>query len=249
MTTETVLSAPNALPPIELGSRTTTSDVSGFGVFSQGDAGEAHVTAHHMLDETRYELGHQLLGAFLDAHAGSGSDWTHLQWHMAVFELAVGRWEAAYVRFEREILPVAVASDDALTDAPALLWRLWISAPGPIELPWEPLRARAHRNLGKHECPYVELHCVLALAGARDVEGLDRWLGVRRRSLDPRTELLFELARGLRAFAAAEYALAAALLTPVVRRTGELGGSHAQNLLFVEVARLCARYAAVAEAA
>lgn len=230
-------------------SRATQSDVSGFGVFSHGDAGEAHVTAHRMLDETRYELGYQLLGAFLDAHHGSGSDWTHLHWHMAVFEIAVGQWEAALRRFEREIMPVALESDDALTDAPAMLWRLWLSAPRPVELPWEPLRARALRNLGRHQSPYVELHCVLALAGARDVEGLDQWLRVRRRATDERTKLLAELVFGLRGFAASEYALAAAVLEPVVPRIAELGGSHAQNLLFVEVAELCRSYAGVRAAA
>ena len=70
--------------------RTTSHDVSGFGVFSQGDAGEAHVMAHRTLDEGRHELGHRLLGAWLKRHDGAGSDWTHLQWHMAVFEIAVG---------------------------------------------------------------------------------------------------------------------------------------------------------------
>ena len=109
---------------VELVPRATSRDVSGFGVFSQGDAGDAHVMAHRMLDEERYELGHQLLGAWLDSHDGAGSDWTHLQWHMAVFEIAVGKWERAFARFEREILPVAISSDDALTDAPAMLWRL-----------------------------------------------------------------------------------------------------------------------------
>ena len=70
---------------LELISRPPSRDLSGFGVFSHGHAGEAHVLAHRMLDEERYELGHRLLGAWLDQHDGAGSDWTHLQWHMAVF--------------------------------------------------------------------------------------------------------------------------------------------------------------------
>ena len=83
---------------VELMPRTRSHDVSGFGVFSQGDAGQAHVAAHRMLDEGRHELGHRLLGAWLEGRSGSGSDWTHLQWHMAVFELAVGQWDAAFAR-------------------------------------------------------------------------------------------------------------------------------------------------------
>jgi hypothetical protein len=41
---------------LELMPPTRTHDVSGFGVFSHGDAGQAHVMAHRMLDEGRHEL-------------------------------------------------------------------------------------------------------------------------------------------------------------------------------------------------
>jgi hypothetical protein len=218
---------------------TTSRDISGFGVFSHGDAGEAHVVAHRMLDEKRYELGHRLLGSWLERNDGSGSEWTHLHWHMAVFEIAVGDWKAAFDRFEREILPVATHSNDALTDGPALAWRLWLSAPAPVELSWERLRARALENLGKHDCAYVELHCLLALAGARDVERLDQWLRMRRHRKDAQTVLLAQLAVGLRAFAASDYALAGSVLQSTLSRVSELGGSHAQNRLFHEIADAC----------
>jgi hypothetical protein len=234
---------------LELMPRTHSRDLSGFGVFSHGDAGEAHVMAHRMLDDERHELGHRLLGAWLEQHEGTGSDWTHLQWHMAVFEVAVGRWEAALDRFEQEIMPVAIASDDALTDAPAMAWRLWLAAPREVELPWEGVRSMALRNLGKHACLYVELHCLLALAGARDIEALDQWLRIKRHRKDPETMLLSGLARGLRAFAAADYELAASALQAVVPRVSELGGSHAQNLLFKEIEDYCWREAAVEIAA
>jgi hypothetical protein len=224
---------------IELVPRAQSRDVSGFGVFSHGDAGEAHVTAHRMLDEGRHELGHRLLGAWLECHDGSGSDWTHLQWHMAVFEIALGHWDAALARFEGQIMPVAVSSDDALTDAPAMLWRLSLSAPREVDLPWEPLRSRAVRNLGKRHGPYVELHCLLALAGARDLETMDEWLRIKRHYKDERTKLLARLVTGLRAFAASDYALAASVLGGVAARISELGGSHAQNLLFGEIATHC----------
>ena len=221
----------------ELMPRTQSRDISGFAVFSHGDAGATHVMAHRMLDESRYELGHRLLGAWLERHEGAGSDWTHLQWHMAVFEIAVGRWEDALRRFEQEIMPVAAETDDALTDAPALLWRLWLSAPRHVELPWEALRTRAVRNLGRTHSAYVELHCLLALAGARDIEAMDEWL--RRHRYHQKSTLLSQLAVGLRALAAADYCLAANALNDGVPRIAELGGSHAQNLLFADIGAYC----------
>lgn len=223
---------------LELMPHHQSRDVAGFRVFSHGDAGQAHIMAHRMLDQGRHELGHRLLGSWLERHEGSGSDWTHLQWHMAVFEIAVGEWEGALERFDREILPVAATSDDALTDAPAILWRLALSRPSHASLPWEPVRATAARHLDRCSDRYVELHCLLALAGAGDIEGLDRWLGAKGLKDKESNELLLRLGLGLRAFAAGDYELAAPILDTAVSRVSEVGGSHAQNQLFVRIASL-----------
>ena len=118
-------------------------DISGYQVFSSGDVGAAHVMAHRMLDENQIELGHQRLGEWLQNRTGSGSDWIHLQFHMAVFELATNDWDAAYARFMNEILPTATTTEEALTDAPALLCRLALAAPAQVELPWDALRNTA----------------------------------------------------------------------------------------------------------
>jgi len=224
---------------LELMPRTRIQDVSGFGVFSDGDAGQAHVMAHRMLDEGRHELGHRLLGAWLEGRSGRGSDWTHLQWHMAVFELVVGQWGAAFARFETHILPVATHTYDALTDAPALLWRLQLAAPRTVELAWEPVRDTAACRLARPSDPYVELHCLLALAGAGNVEGLDRWLQSRRATDDPKAKILVQIGIGLRAVAEGDDELAAAILTSAAPKVSRLGGSHAQNQLFEQIAAHC----------
>jgi hypothetical protein len=214
-------------------------DRSGFAVFSLGDAGDAHVVAHRMLDEGRHELGHRLLGRWLSVHDGSGSDWTHLQWHMAVFEIAVGKWEAAHSRFEAEILPVAAGSFDALTDAPALLWRLWLGAPRPVTLAWEPVAETARQTLADRRNPYVELHGLLALAGVGDVDAIDTWLSHESLGRGRESRLLEQMARGLRALAAGHLEHAAQLLAAATPKVNELGGSHAQNELFPKLANYC----------
>jgi hypothetical protein len=214
-------------------------DRSGFAVFSLGDAGEAHVMAHRMLDEGRHELGHRLLGRWLSLHSGSGSDWTHLQWHMAVFEIAVGNWEVARARFEAEILPIAAGSFDALTDAPALLWRLWLSAPRRATLAWKPVAETARRALADQRDPYVELHSLLALAGVGDVETIDKWFSSQSLGRVRESQLLMQMATGLRALAAGHLEHAAQLLAATASSMTELGGSHAQNELFPELADYC----------
>jgi hypothetical protein len=65
----------------------------------------------------------------------------------------------------------------------------------------------------------------------------------RRGARDERTRLLARLVVGLRAFAAADYALAASVFDGIVARVSELGGSHAQNLLFGDIGDYCWQHA------
>ena len=223
-------------------------DASGFALFSKGAAGAAHVMAHRMLDEDRCVRGHRLLGAWLERHTGTGSDWVHLQWHMAVFELALGHWQAAFARFQCHILPAAITSEDALTDAPALLWRLALAARTPIALPWEPLRARALECMRRVSAPYVTLHHLLVLAGAGDLASLDRWLQTHA----PRTDscndaLVVRVAVALRAYTACEYGQAASGLAHVTPYISEVGGSRGQNELFKQLAQAARRKASAGD--
>ena len=115
---------------------------------------------------------------------------------------------------------------------------LWRAAPRPVTLAWEPVHATAVHRLTRPSAPYVELHCLLALAGAGDVDGLDRWVHGRRATEDPRAKVLVQMGVGLRAFTASDYELSSVVLAAAVPKVSELGGSHAQNLLFRDIADL-----------
>lgn len=213
-------------------------DADGHRIFSRGDVGRMHVIAHRLSDEGRMAEGHRVLGEWLDGRHGAGSDWVHIQFHMAVFELALGDWGGAYARFLEHILPAVVNSDDALTDAPALLWRLRLYAPRPIELPWQLLRRRALARMRRPSDPYVELHNLLALAGAGDLESLDSWMRAQPICNDPCREcLLRRAAVALRAYAMRTYRQAAEILESLLPQLPQIGGSREQNVLFEEIAR------------
>jgi len=221
-------------------------DVSGYGLFSDGDEGSAHVLAHHMVDTDQYDLGRQLLGRWLDGNTGSGSQWVHLQFHMAIFELATGRWEAAHRRYLEHVLPTAESSEDALTDAPALLWRLALSAPKDTELDWEPLRQTALQRLRRPSDPFTELHNLLALAGAGDLGSLDTYM--RTRTPDsPRIRLVFRLATAASAYIKGHYHRAADLLWRLLPQIPEIGGSQAQIQLFEQLASASSRNATLGD--
>lgn len=208
-------------------------DIAGFPSFSFGPAGQVHVMSHRILDAGHYKTGHQLLRAWLYGRSGAGSQWIHLQWHMAVFELAVGLRDAALTRFMEHLLPAVVSGEDALTDAPAFLWRLSLAASAPVELPWDAVCARALARMRRPAEPYVELHNLLALAGAGDVASLDKWLGDHEQDRhSPSKATVLWMGRGLRAFAARDYPQAVTMLAEGVPGVSVLGGSYAQNQLF-----------------
>lgn len=233
------LAAPAARRP-----RPVPTDAGGYAVFSSGEEGAVHVMAHQMLDRGLVERGHRLLGAWLEGRRGSGSRWVHLQWHMAIFEIELGLWASALARFRRHILP-AVASGEALTDAPALLWRLAISAKRKVRLPWAPVRARALRELRRSGDPFETLHHLLALAGAGDAAGIRRWMRASAgRAAGRRMGHVRRVAEALCACAAGHHregveALAAA--RPVLSR---IGGSRAQRQLLEAIERDCRSKAA-----
>ncbi len=207
-------------------------DISGSPLFCEGASGLAHVEAHRLLDAGRPEEGHRVLGAWLAAHEGAGSDWIHLQWHMAVFEIATGRSTSAFNRFVRHILP-AVSAGEAHTDAPSLLWRLSLTSLGGVQIPWESVREAAIEGLRELSSPYVELHHLLALAGAGDASSITRWCSSRARGVSSFSDhVLTRMAEGLGAFAALDYSHAAVTLAATAPQVSRLGGSRAQNELF-----------------
>jgi len=234
------MSAPSLPQPVRhlagMPSSANTSsirDAGGYALYAEGDLGAIHVFAHRMLDDGRIRLGHRVLDRWLAHQSGRGHHWVHVQWHMAVFELALNRWQAALARFQRQIRPYAFATDDALTDAPSLLWRLRLAAPSWIELPWHEAYQAACRCMHRTRDPYVQLHNLLALAGAGDLASIDRWL-IDAPSLDGSDagSLLWSMAHGLREYAAGAYAQAALHFEEAVPRIALIGGSRAQNTLF-----------------
>jgi hypothetical protein len=216
------------------------TDSSGYRIFSGDEAGQAHVMAHRMLDQGNPLRGYRLLGDWLEGRQGRGSNWVHLQFHMAVFELAVGEWPAARRRYLDEVLPAAERGEEALTDAPQLAWRLMLAAPEAFDLPWEPLRNTAVLSRAQALDSWTEMHNVLAIAGAGDLECLAYWTGPEIRNGGTEgAHAVRRLAIALGARAQGRHRRAARLLDSLVSRISELGGSRAQNQLFELIAQSC----------
>ena len=216
-------------------------DAAGYEIFSQGESGAAHAFAHRMFDGGQIQAGRHGLEAWFAGRHGRGSEWLHLHFHLALFELETGDWQRAYDRFESEILPAAASSAEALTDAPGLLWRLEIAAPDYVALPWQPLGLTALANLHRSHNPFVQLHNLLAIAGAGDVRGIQRWLeSGSAAEMTPVDRQLRKFAPVLVALAAGSWRRAGLLLQAMMSEISSVGGSGAQNTLFERLAAWCA---------
>lgn len=221
-------------------------DNSGYAVFSDGEIGAMHVLAHRFLDSRAPQRGHQILEQWLAVRSGHGPRWIHIQWHMAVFELALGHWQAALNRFWKFILPAVLTSDDALTDAPALLWRLALETPKQVSLPWDCVRDRALLSLKGQSSAFVTLHNLLALAGAGAIEHLEAW--IRDQNTRPRAtrkNTVVRFAAALRSFVAEDFAAAASDLTALAPTVTRIGGSRAQNEIFLKIRDAARRKVAI----
>jgi hypothetical protein len=159
---------------------------------------------------------------------------------MAVFELALGDWDGAYARYVHEILPVAERTRLALTDAPALLWRLEIASPEHTRLPWQALRPMATGTISRSTDSFTTLHQLLVFAGTGDASLITAWQQSHRAHASSVSgHVLDRAATALACIARGHYAAAARRLSQVTPRLPLIGGSAAQNDLFRQLEQWC----------
>ena len=201
-----------------------------------------NAVASHSVTHSYFELGDaanggRWLGDWLDGWDRRASYNTHLSWHLALFELAQGKYRQALDLYETHIRPGVQARNLAnLQDAASLLWRLQIYSGEEPGKPWDEVRDMA---LPAAETPgpaFRDCHAALAFAGAGDAEStqkfVDRVKAQGKKGDDLSSEMVLPIALGAAAFAAGDYDEAADLMGPTYPMLARIGGSHAQREVF-----------------
>ncbi|MEM7366082.1 MAG: hypothetical protein AAF525_18865 [Pseudomonadota bacterium] len=219
--------------------RDRAQDRYGHEIFSDQRSGHLHVLAHQASDHELPEWGMETLEGALSDRLLLDSRWLHLHFHMARFEIDLGRWHAAFDRFRHHYIPAILRGCDVLTDAPALLWWLAMSAPLPVELPWGMVHGVALRAIHQSADPFIQLHQLLAFAGARDVNSLRVYVTRLSLEVTPTAQTLRAMANALLSLAEGAYQQAADRIARRLPELISLGGSHAQQSLFTELWRYC----------
>ena len=197
----------------------------------------SHSVTHSYFEQGDAANGGRWLGDWLDGWDRRASYNTHLSWHLALFELAQGKYRQALDLYETHIRPGVQARNLAnLQDAASLMWRLQIYSGEEPGKPWDEVRNMA---LPAAETPgpaFRDCHAALAFAGAGDAEStqkfVDRVKAQGEKGDDLSREMVLPIALGAAAFAAGDYDEAADLMGPTYPMLARIGGSHAQREVF-----------------
>ena len=197
----------------------------------------SHSVTHSYFEQGDAFNGGRWLGDWLDGFDRRASYNTHLSWHLALFELAQGKYSQALDLYETHIRPGVQARNLAnLQDAASLLWRLQIYSGQEPDKPWDEVREMALPAADGPGAAFRDCHAALAFAGAGDAEStqklVDRLKAQGEKGDDLSREMTMPIALGAAAFVAGDYDEAADLMGPTYPMLARIGGSHAQREVF-----------------
>ncbi|HSW26580.1 MAG TPA: tetratricopeptide repeat protein, partial [Burkholderiaceae bacterium] len=183
----------------------------------------------------RPDRGARWMNQHLPRWSGQTGLATHGAWHLALFELALGRDDVALGLYDRRVRAGRSLEVADLIDATALLWRLRLrGTDGGAR--WAELADVWAPFIDDGFCNFSDIHAMLAFVGAGDWPRAERleqalWRSQRRPTRHGRSTQLLGLAacRALMAFGRGDLARAVTGLASLPAQAHRLGGSHAQR--------------------
>ncbi|HXJ82278.1 MAG TPA: tetratricopeptide repeat protein [Candidatus Methylomirabilis sp.] len=202
------------------------------------NAHAAHAHAHVLYERGGDREGGAFVDAWLPAYPRTAQLHCHLSWHLALFELGVGRPERAWTLYVESIRPGVALSPPMpkLCDAASFLWRSELAGANRRPEQWKEVAAHAERSFPRIGLAFTDAHCAVAFAAAGDTAALEQRVAALRQA-DTEGRLLSGtvlplVAEALAAFARGDWESAIERLAPEVERFVRIGGSRAQRDLF-----------------
>ncbi len=201
-----------------------------------------HALAHVMLTQGRIDEG----AAFMEAARPTWTDLnsfmvTHEYWHLALFYLSQGRFEAALALYDDQVWGIDPSYTQDQIGAVALLARLELAGVD-VGARWSALAP--HLKLRAHDAvlPFLTLHYAYGLARLALPEADMLLATARDRAAYAPTfaratwaEVAVPAMEGLIAHARGKFDEAVEKLGAALPRLSDIGGSHAQRDLFEQI--------------
>ena len=201
------------------------------------NANASHSVAHVYFETGDAPGGTDFLADWLTTYDASAPFHVHLSWHLALFELAMCRYDRVLDLYETDIRPsVQAKSPLSLADSASLMWRIQMYGGVVQPVPLEEIRDQAAPAAKAPGPAFRDAHAALAFASAGDdasfgrmVDGLED-LASHGNALA--REVTLPLVRGIGAFANGAYDEAIEGIEPASAQLARMGGSHAQREVF-----------------
>lgn len=195
----------------------------------------AHIKAHVLYEQGEDRAALDYLSAWLPDYSRQGLMHCHLSWHAALSHLVLGDTQAAWDVYRTQIHPGAAwgPSLNVATDAPAFLWRAALAGQPVQPDLWREVHAYVQKAFPKPGIFFVDVHRALTTIATGDHDGVHALASeLERRAAagqSPTGDVVPRIARGLHAYARADWAGTIAALEPVLAETVRIGGSRAQR--------------------
>ncbi len=206
------------------------------------DLNPTNAVASHSMTHVHFERGDAISGEdflakWLKEFDAPPTSYVHLSWHLALFELAQGKYQETLDRYEDYIRPsVAAKSLAALNDSASLMWRLQMYTSSAPPKPWEEVLEIAAPVAERPGAAFRDAHAALAFAGGNDTEAMSKLTSRLEKAAEDGNsfarEVVLPLVRGIDAFAQGNYSESVGLMEPVFPQLVRIGGSHAQREVF-----------------
>lgn len=201
-----------------------------------------HALAHVMLTQGRIAEGVAFLEGAQDTWTDLNSFMdTHLWWHLALFYLSQGRFDAALAAYDDHCWAQEKDYSQDQIGAVSLLARLELAGVD-VGDRWDEVADRLTVRANDVVQPFLTLQYLYGLARAGRPQADHLLAAVRRAALDAPDhvretwrEVALPAAEGLVAHTRGDYASALRGLRAALPRLAEIGGSHAQRDLFEQL--------------
>jgi len=197
----------------------------------------AHVVAHVHYEAGEKQQGLKFLQQWMPGYAKEGLLHCHLNWHVALWQLELGRHEEAMRTYLQGVHPGAAWGPpiNVFTDATAFLWRAELAGCKREPERWRELKEYVSKWFPTAGLAFADVHRALAYAATGDEVALETMLGELRRRQEAGKLLagtiVPHLAEAFDAFARKDFRKAVALIEPHMAEHERIGGSRAQRRL------------------
>jgi tetratricopeptide (TPR) repeat protein len=202
------------------------------------NAHAAHIRAHVYYESGEREPGLAYLRDWWSAYPKASQLHCHLAWHIALWELELGRAHRAWQVYHAHVRPGASWGPpiNTLTDSASFLFRAELAGEGRQAELWSELSAYAEETFPTPGVTFADVHGALAHALAGNGGALARLASGAR---GPAPEIVRGLARAFGALARGAWEEASASILPIITTHERIGGSRAQRDLIEYALAVC----------